>query len=53
LVEQSQTKDEIALAAKVLKSLIPKTNPNYKQIQKNIDDILSHPTNTKLNKELG
>jgi hypothetical protein len=53
LVSQSQAKDEVSLAAKVLKSLIPKTNPDYAQIIKNIDEILSHPTNTKLNKDLG
>ncbi|MDD2565313.1 MAG: PKD domain-containing protein [Candidatus Gracilibacteria bacterium] len=53
LIEQSQVKDEVALAAKVLRALIPKSNPNYAQIQKNIDDILSHPTNSKLNKDLG
>ncbi|EKE27985.1 MAG: hypothetical protein ACD_3C00111G0002 [uncultured bacterium (gcode 4)] len=53
LVTQNQAKDEVSLAAKVLKSLIPKTNPNYEQIVKNIDEILSHPTNTKLNKDLG
>ncbi|EKE26220.1 MAG: hypothetical protein ACD_4C00375G0001, partial [uncultured bacterium (gcode 4)] len=52
ILKQDQTKDEVTLAAKVLKSLIPKTNKNYDQIMKNIDDILSHPTNTKLNKEL-
>lgn len=52
LLNQSQAKDEIALAAKVLKTLIPKSNPSYKKIIENIDEILSHPTNTKLNKEL-
>lgn len=53
LLADTQVKDDIALAVKVLKSLIPKTNPSYAQIMKNIDDILSHPTNTTLNKELG
>lgn len=49
----TQVKDDISLAVKVLKSLIPKSNPSYAQIMKNIDEILSHPTNTTLNKELG
>lgn len=53
LLADTQVKDDIGLAVKVLKSLIPKTNPSYAQIMKNIDDILSHPTNTTLNKELG
>ena len=53
LLTDTQVKDDIALATKVLKSLIPKTNPSYTQIIQNIDDILSHPTNTTLNKELG
>lgn len=53
LLADTQVKDDIALAVKVLKSLIPKTNASYAQIMKNIDDILSHPTNTTLNKELG
>lgn len=53
LLADTQVKDDIALATRVLKSLIPKTNPSYAQIIKNIDDIISHPTNTTLNKELG
>lgn len=53
LLADTQVKDDIGLATKVLKSLIPKTNPSYAQIMKNIDDIISHPTNTALNKELG
>ena len=53
LLSDTQVKDEVGLATKVLKSLIPKTNPSYEQIMKNIDDIISHPTNTTLNKELG
>ncbi len=53
LLAESQTKDDIGLATKVLKSLIPKTHTSYVQIMKNIDDIISHPTNITLNKELG
>lgn len=53
LMTDNQVKDDITLATKVLKSLIPKTNPSYTQIMKNIDEILSHPTNITLNKELG
>lgn len=53
LLADTQVKDDIGLATKVLKSLIPKTNSSYAQIMKNIDDINSHPTNTTLNKELG
>lgn len=53
LMTDNQIKDDITLATKVLKSLIPKTNPSYTQIMKNIDEILSHPTNITLNKELG
>ncbi|EKD30196.1 MAG: WD-40 repeat protein, partial [uncultured bacterium (gcode 4)] len=53
LMSDNQVKDDITLATKVLKSLIPKTNPSYTQIMKNIDEILSHPTNITLNKELG
>ncbi|MDD2487034.1 MAG: PKD domain-containing protein [Candidatus Gracilibacteria bacterium] len=53
LVKQDQVKDEITVAVKILKSLIPKSNPNYDSIMKNIDEILSHPVNTKLNKDLG
>lgn len=53
LLSDTQVKDDIALATKVLKSLIPKSNPAYDKIMKNIDEILSHPTNTPLNKELG
>lgn len=53
LLSDTQVKDDVGLATKVLKSLIPKTNSSYTQIIKNIDDIISHPTNTPLNKELG
>ena len=59
LVSDSQTKDEIGLAVKVLKSLIPESNSHYKEIVGEngkpglVDEILSHPTNTALNKELG
>ena len=53
LLADTQVKDDVGLATKVLKSLIPKTNPSYDQIIKDIDDITSHPTNTTLNKELG
>lgn len=53
LLSETQVKDDVGLATKVLKSLIPKTNTSYTQIMKNIDDIISHPTNTALNKELG
>lgn len=59
LVADSQTKDEIGLAVKVLKSLIPESNAHYKEIVGEsgkpglVDEILSHPTNTVLNKELG
>ncbi len=53
LLADTQVKDDVGLATKVLKSLIPKSNPSYDQIIKNIDDIISHPTNTTLNKELG
>lgn len=59
LVTDSETKDEIGLAVKVLKSLIPESNPHYKEIVGNdgksglIGEILSHPTNTALNRELG
>lgn len=53
LLSDTQVKDDVGLATKVLKSLIPKTNSSYAQIMKNIDDIISHPTNTTLNKELG
>jgi hypothetical protein len=53
LLADTQVKDDIGLATKVLKSLIPKTNASYSQIMKNIDDIISHPTNTTLNKALG
>ena len=53
LFADTQVKDDVGLATKVLKSLIPKTNSSYDQIIKNIDDIISHPTNTTLNKELG
>lgn len=53
LLADTQVKDDVGLATKVLKSLIPKTNLSYTQIMKNIDDIISHPTNTTLNKELG
>jgi len=52
LVKQDQTKDDIKLAAKVLKSLIPKTISSYDKIMKNIDEILSHPVNTEMNKKL-
>ncbi len=52
LVKQDQVKDDIKLAAKVLKSLIPKTIASYDKIMKNIDEILSHPTNTTMNKTL-
>ena len=53
LLSDSQVKDDIGLATKVLKSLIPKTNSSYAEIMKDIDDIVSHPTNIILNKELG
>lgn len=53
LLSDTQVKDDVGLATKVLKSLIPKTNPSYNEIMKKIDDIISHPTNTPLNKELG
>lgn len=53
LVTESAIKGDIGVAANLLKSLIPKSNAQYTQIMKNIDDILSHPTNTPLNKELG
>lgn len=53
LLADTQVKDDVGLATKVLKSLIPKTNASYAQIMKNIDDIISHPTNITLNKELG
>lgn len=52
LISGNQAKSEVTLAAKVLKALIPKTNPNYDKIMKNIDEILSHPTNIVLNKDL-
>lgn len=52
LVTDKQTKTDITLAVKVLKTLIPKSNPKYEQIMKNIDEILSHPTNTTINKDL-
>lgn len=53
LLSDTQVKDDIGLATKVLKSLIPKTNPSYADIMKKIDEIIAHPTNTALNKELG
>lgn len=53
LLTDTQVKDDVGLAIKVLKSLIPKTNSSYSAIMKNIDDIISHPTNLTLNKELG
>lgn len=59
LVADSQTKDEIALAVKVLKSLIPESNDHYTEIIGEpgkpglVDEILSHPTNTELNREIG
>jgi hypothetical protein len=53
LLADTQVKDDVGLATQVLKSLIPKTNTSYDQIMKDIDDIISHPTNTALNKELG
>ncbi|MBP8016503.1 PKD domain-containing protein, partial [Candidatus Gracilibacteria bacterium] len=58
LVSQGETKNEITLATNILKKLIPTTNPSYLEIvgtKENpgkIDEILSHPTNTQLNKEL-
>lgn len=51
--------DQITLAAGVIKSLIPKSNTHYNEIVGTkekpwkIDEILSHPTNVTLNKELG
>ncbi|MDQ1344035.1 MAG: repeat protein [Patescibacteria group bacterium] len=59
LMADSQTKDDIALAVKVLKSLIPESNAHYAEIVGAdgkpglVDEILSHPTNTELNRELG
>lgn len=59
LVADSQTKDEVSLAVKVLKSLIPESNAHYKEIVGEngkpglVDEILSHPTNTALNREIG
>lgn len=59
LVADSQTKDEVGLAVKVLKSLVPESNAHYKEIVGEsgkpglVDEILSHPTNTALNREIG
>jgi PKD repeat protein len=59
LVADSQTNDEMALAVSVLKSLIPESNAHYKEIVGTketpglVDEILSHPTNTALNRDIG
>lgn len=59
LVSEDQTKDDVALAVKVLKSLIPESNAHYKEIVGDkdkpglVDEILSHPANTELNREIG
>ena len=59
LISQSELKWEIWLAVSVIKWLIPKENENYDIIVWNrewkmslVDEILSHPSNIELNKQL-
>ena len=59
LISDSQTSSDIALAVNVLKTLIPESSSYYKEVVGEggkgglIDEILSHPTNIALNKEIG
>lgn len=58
LLSDSETKDDVSLAASVLRKLVPSTNIHYKEIFGDdgkgglVGEIMSHPTNTALNKEL-
>ncbi len=53
LFSDEQTEDEIALATSVIRNLVPKDNPRYDTITQNLSEILSHPTDTPTNRELG
>lgn len=59
LISDSQTSSDVALAVSVLRSLIPESSSYYKEVAGEngkgglIDEILSHPTNVTLNKEIG
>jgi PKD repeat protein len=44
---------DVNLAASVVRNLVPKENPDYAKVEANLSEILSHPTNTELNKKLG
>ncbi|HRI36859.1 MAG TPA: PKD domain-containing protein [bacterium] len=44
---------DVNLAASVVRNLIPQDNPDYAKVDSNLSEILSHPTNTELNKQLG
>lgn len=59
LLSDSETKDDIGLATSVLEKLIPKSNAKYEEIFGKdgkgglVGEILSHPTNIELNREIG
>lgn len=59
LLSDSEVKDDMALATSVLRKLIPSTNPKYEEIfgadgkSGLVGEILSHPTNLDLNKQIG
>lgn len=52
LYEQDQAKDTTTLAVNVVKNLVPPTSPARPTVDANLAEILSHPTNSALNKPL-
>lgn len=59
ILADSETKDDIALATSVLRKLIPASNVHYEEVFGKdgkgglVGEILSHPTNIDLNKQIG
>jgi len=52
LLADSQQKTDVALAVKVIESLVTKGNANYAMISANLKKIATNPTNTTENKKL-
>lgn len=52
LQDQNETQDEVSLAATVIRNLVPIASPAREVVERNLTEILSHPTNQTLNKTL-
>lgn len=52
LVGDAQTTDQITIATKLIRDLIPEKSANYKTLTEKIDAIASHPSNIEENKKL-